>query len=57
MKKNEDFRNMKNLFLANCLKMKEGEFSLTQRAEKVMSNRIRAHRGGELKLSPIKPSK
>ena len=29
VKKNEDFRNMKNLFLANCLKMKEGEYSLS----------------------------
>ena len=25
VKKQEDFRNMKNLFLANCLKLKDGE--------------------------------
>ena len=53
VKKTEDFRNMKNLFLANCLKIKDGEHSLSQRAQKVMSNRIRANRGGEPKLDPI----
>ena len=53
VKKSEDFLNMKNLFLANCLKIKDGEYSLSQQAQKVMSNRIRANRGGEPKLEPI----
>ena len=47
VKKNEDFRNMKNLFLANCLKLKQGEFDLSRKAEKAMSNRIKQNRGGQ----------
>ena len=52
-KKNRDFGKMKNLFLANCLKIKTGEEGLSQRMEKAMSNRIKANRGGE--LTPLKP--
>ena len=51
VKKDADFKNMKNLFLANCLKLNNGEEGFSKRVEKVMSNRIRANRN-EL-LAPI----
>ena len=45
LKQNEDFTKMKNLFLANCLKVKQGEHELNVRMEKAMSTRIKANRG------------
>lgn len=46
---------MKNLFLANCLKINEGEADLSKRMEKTMSSRIKACRGGgTVMLTPIK---
>ena len=54
MKPDEDFYKMKNLFLANCLKLKDGEEGLTDNVEQSMSNRIKAFRGGLNTLTPIK---
>lgn len=54
MKPDEDFYKMKNLFLANCLKLKDGEEGITNNVEQNMSNRIKAFRGGLNTLTPIK---
>jgi len=54
MKPDEDFYKMKNLFLANCLKLKNGEEGLTESMEATMSSRIKAYRGGLNTLTPIK---
>ena len=45
IKKDEDFNKMKNLFLANCLKLKDGESISSDRIVQQMSNKIKAFRG------------
>ena len=53
VKNNKDFSKMKNLFLANCLKVKDGEHESQVQIEKKMGARIRANRGDGL-LTPLK---
>ena len=40
-KTQEDLPRMKNLFLANCLKIRRGEFGFTEMAENKMAARVR----------------
>ena len=47
---------MKNLFLANCLKVKTGEEGFSARIENAMSNRIKANRNYD-QLTPLKLKK
>ena len=54
VKNDEDFVNMKNLFLANCLKLKDGEEGLSEKAELAMSNKIKANRGTGTLLTPLR---
>ena len=40
-KKKQDLPKMKNLFLANCLKIRKGEFGIKQETENKMSLKVR----------------
>ena len=45
---------MKNLFLANCLKLKDGEEGFSEKVESAMSNKIKANRGTGALLTPLR---